>query len=215
MSTDRGITIADAVQRSDLAAFVERALRLDDAAVIRLRQRGDGLVAAWVNTGFDVLAVRVVAGHLGPTDLSCGADQLTRGLRDADASGHVEPGYAMDSAWRGVLPPDAGFTHLDDVPAAVLVDLARRGVELARDHGSAHGPPASLLDQDVLEVSAGATMVAVPMRCVFALTAMGFVPESPSAEEIVRVRVLPAWLRIDARFGSVFRRRGDPALVLR
>ena len=215
MSTDRGITIADAVQRSDLAAFAERALRLDDAAVIRLRRRGDGLLAAWVNTGFDVLAVRVVAGHLGPTDLSCGADQLTRGLRDADASGHVEPGYAMDSAWRGVLPPDAGFTHLDDVPAAVLVDLARRGVELARDHGSAHGPPASLLDQDVLEVSAGATMVAVPMRCVFALTAMGFVPESPSAEEIVRVRVLPAWLRIDARFGSVFRRRGDPALVLR
>jgi hypothetical protein len=50
---------------------------------------------------------------------------------------------------------------------------------------------------------------------VFALTAMGFVPEPPSAEEIVRVRVLPAWLRIDARFGSVFRRRGDPALVLR
>ena len=215
MSTDRGITIADAVQRSDLAAFVERALRLDDAAVIRLRRRGDGLVAAWVNTGFDVLAVRVVAGHLGPTDLSCGADQLTRGLRDADASGHVEPGYAMDSAWRGVLPPDAGFTHLDDVPAAVLVDLARRGAELARDHGSAHGPPASLMDQDVLQVKSGDTTVGVPMRCVFALTAMGFVPESPSTEEIVRVRVLPAWLRIDARFGSVFRRRGDPALVLR
>ena len=140
---------------------------------------------------------------------------MTRGLRDADASGHVEPGYAMDSAWRGVLPPDTGFSHLDDVPAAVLVDLARRGVELARDHGSAHGPPASLLDQDVLQVSGGDTVVAVPMRCVFVLTAMGFVPESPSAEEIVRVRVLPAWLRIDARFGSVFRRRGDPTLVLR
>ena len=215
MSTDRGITIPDAAQRTDLAAFVERALRIDDAAVIRLRRRSDGLVAAWVNTGFDVLAVRVFAGHLGLADLSCGADQLTRGLQAADASGHVDPGYPMDSAWRGVLPPDAGFTHLDDVPAAVLVDLARRGAELARDHGSAHGPPSSLLDQDVLEVSAGDTMVAVPMRCVFALTAMGFVPEAPSAEEIVRVRVLPAWLRIDARFGSVFRRRGDPALVLR
>ena len=45
------------------------------------------------------------------------------------------------------------------------------------------------------------------MRCVFALTAMGFVPDPPSADEIVRIRVLPAWLRIDARFGSVFRRR--------
>ena len=209
------LVIPEAVQRNDLAAFVERALRLDDAAVIRLRRRTDGLVAAWVGTGFDVLAVRVVAGHLGVADLSCGADQLVRSLRAADAAGHVDPGYPMDSAWRGVLPPDNGFTHLDDVPAAVLVDLARRGADLARDHGSAHGPPASLLDQDVLQVSSGDTAVTVPMRCVFALTAMGFVPESPSAEEIVRVRVLPAWLRIDARFGSVFRRRGDPALVLR
>ncbi len=154
------LVIPEAVQRNDLAAFAERALRLDDAAVIRLRRRTDGLVAAWVSTGFDVLAVRVVAGHLGVADLSCGADQLVRGLRGADASGHVDPGYPMDSAWRGVLPPDTGFTHLDDVPAAVLVDLARRGADLARDHGSAHGPPASLLDQDVLQVSSGDTAVA-------------------------------------------------------
>ncbi|MGF2951974.1 hypothetical protein ACOJVP_06425, partial [Mycobacterium sp. THU-M116] len=34
-------------------------------------------------------------------------------------------------------------------------------------------------------------------------------------EEVIRVRVMPNWLRIDARFGSVYRRRGDPALVLR
>ena len=42
-----------------------------------------------------------------------------------------------------------------------------------------------------------------------------FDPDTVSADEIVRVRALPAWLRIDARFGSVYRRRGDPALVLR
>jgi hypothetical protein len=56
------------------------------------------------------------------------------------------------------------------------------------------------------------------MRCVFALTAMGFLPKSATAvdaDEMVRVRTLRAWLRIDARFGSVYRRRGDPALVLR
>lgn len=209
------LTIADVVQRNDLAAFVERALRLDDAAVVRLRRRADGLLAAWVNTGFDVLAVRVVAGEAAAADVSCAADQLARGLRDADASGVVDAGYPMDSAWRGVLPPDTGFTHLDDVPAAVLVEVGRRGADLARDHGSAHGPPAALLDQEVLQVSAGDTTAGIPLRCVFALTAMGFVPEAPVADEIVRVRVLPAWLRIDARFGSVFRRRGDPALVLR
>jgi hypothetical protein len=209
------LTIADAVQRNDLAAFVERAQRLDEAAVVRLRRRADGHIAAWVGTGLDVLAVRVVAGELSPADVSCGADGLARGLRAADAEGHIDTGFPMDSAWRGVLPPETGFAHLDDVPAAVLIELARRGAELAKDQSSAHGPPASLLDQDVLQVSSGDVAAGVPMRCVFALTAMGFVPEPPSEDEIVRVRVLPAWLRIDARFGSVFQRRGDPALVLR
>jgi hypothetical protein len=132
----------------------------------------------------------------------------------------------MDSAWRGALPPDSGFVHLDDVPARAVLDLAQRGVTLAKEHGSAHGPPASLLDQEVVAVSSGDASVGIPMRCVFALTAMGFLPQSPSraddfspesvaADEVVRVRVHPSWLRVDARFGTVYRRRGDPALVLR
>jgi hypothetical protein len=214
MGSERTLVIPDAVVRGDLAAFVAHALRLDEAAVIRLRARADGLVTAWVATGLDVLAVRVVAGELNPGDVSCGADQLARGLREADASGAIDPGYPMDSAWRGGLPPDTGFSHLDDVPAAILTDLAERGAGLAKEHSSAHGPPASLLDQDVLQVSSGDAKVGVPMRCVFALTAMGFVPEPPGEDEIVRVRLSPAWLRIDARFGSVYRRRADSAMVL-
>ena len=94
-----------------------------------------------------------------------------------------------------------------------MLDLAQRGAELAKEHG-AQGPPVSLLDQEVVRVEGPPGSVGIPMRCVFALTAMGFVAPD-AADEIVRVRVLPAWLRIDARFGSVYRRRGDPALVLR
>ncbi|HME76668.1 MAG TPA: hypothetical protein VKI00_13745 [Mycobacterium sp.] len=207
-----------AAQRADLTAFVERAARLDPAAVVRLRARSGGLVAAWAATGFDVLATRVVAGTLRPDDLSVDADELARGLAAADSSGYVNPGFPMDSAWRGGLPPDSGFTHLDDVPARLMLDLAQRGAQLAKEHGSAQGPPVSLLDQEVIRVSSADVSVGVPMRCVFALTAMGFLPQSAEAvdaDEIVRVRTLPAWLRIDARFGSVYRRRGDPALVLR
>ena len=222
---ERGLWL-DAAHRADLAAFVDRVLRLDESAVIRFRERGDGQVVAWVATGFDVLASRVVGGVVRPADLSIGADALARALPQADDSGYVEPGFAMDSAWRGALPPDVGFIHLDDVPARAVLDLAQRGVALAKEHSSSHGPPASLLDQEVLAVSAHGEFVGVPMRCVFALTAMGFLPQSSSAvddftpesvaaDEVVRVRVLPAWLRIDARFGSVYRRRGDPALVLR
>lgn len=207
-----------AAQRRDLSTFVERAVRLDEAAVIRLRARPGGLLTAWVATGFDVLASRVVTGTIRPDDFSVAADELARGLAAVDSSGYVNPGFPMDSAWRGVLPPDSGFTHLDDVPARLMLDLAQRGAQLAKEHGSAHGPPVSLLDQEVVRVSTADASVGIPMRCVFALTAMGFLPQSPEAvdaDEIVRVRVLPTWLRIDARFGSVYRRRGDPAVVLR
>lgn len=217
-SPERGIWLAGAADREDLATFVERAVRLDDAAVVRLRERSNGVIVAWVATGFDVLASRVVAGRVRPSDLSAGADALTAGLQPMNSSGHIDPGFPMDSAWRGALPPDSGFTHIDDVPARVVLDLARRGVALAKEHSSSHGPPSSLLDQEVLAVSSTHGDVAIPMRCVFALTAMGFLPNDPEllpADEIVRVRALPGWLRIDARFGSVYRRRGDPALVLR
>jgi hypothetical protein len=226
---DRGLWLTDAAHREDLATFVERAQRLDDAAVIRLRARSAGQVVAWAATGFDVLVSRVVAGSVRPADICAGADELSRGLAAMDRSGHVEPGFPMDSAWRGALPPDAGFVHLDDVPARVVLDLAQRGVVLAKEHGS-HGPPVSLLDQEVVRVSGAGHSVGIPMRCVFALTAMGFLPQmstagqggdvnvdptTVAADEIVRVRVMPAWLRVDARFGSVFRRRGDPPLLLR
>jgi hypothetical protein len=218
---ERGVWLGPesvAAHRADLAAFAERAVRLDAATVIRLRTRSAGKFIAWAPTGLDVLASRVVAGVVRPDDLSVGADELARGLASVDSSGYVNPGFPMDSAWRGALPPDSGFTHLDDVPARLLLDLAQRGSQLAKEHGSAQGPPVSLLDQEVIRVSAGGDTVGVPMRCVFALTAMGFLPQDADAvdsEEIVRVRMLRTWLRIDARFGSVYRRRGDPAVVLR
>lgn len=219
MMSERGLWLDGPAQRDDLGTFVERALRLDDAAVIRFRERpAAGQVVAWVSTGFDVLASRVMAGRVRPDDLCVGADALAGTLRAMGPDGFIEPGFAMDSAWRGVLPPDAGFNHLDDVPAGTILDLAERGTALAKEHSSAHGPPASLLDQEVLAVSGGDAEVGIPMRCVFALTAMGFLPQTAdalSSDEIVRVRMHPAWLRVDARFGTVYRRIGDPALVLR
>jgi hypothetical protein len=218
---ERGVWLGPesvAAHRADLTAFAERAARLDAAAVVRLRTRSPREFTAWASTGLDVLASRVVAGIVRPDDLSVGADELVRGLSAVDSTGYVNPGFPMDSAWRGALPPDWGFAHLDDVPARLMLDLAQRGGQLAKEHSSAQGPPVSLLDQEVIQVSSAEGSVGVPMRCVFALTAMGFLPQSSEAvgaDEIVRVRVLPAWLRIDARFGSVYRRRGDPLLVLR
>lgn len=205
------LAIADPAQRRDLAVFVQHVLRLDEASVVRLRTRADGLIGAWAATGFDVLAVRVVAGRVEPADVTCAADALFRGLTGTD-TGDVDAGYAMDSAWRAALPPETGFVHIDDVPEAVLADLVRQGADLAREHAGPQGPPAALLDQDVLAVSGSGTEVAVPMRVLLALAATRFM--SDAEDGVVRVRALPGWLRLDARYGSVFRRRGDPVLLL-
>lgn len=222
---ERGLWLP-AAERADLRTFAAHARRLDEAAVLRLQVRSEDTFVVWAATGFDVLACRVVGGRLRPDDLSVGADALVEALSATDRTGFVDPGYPMDSAWRSGLPPRTGFVHLDDIPARVVLDLAQRGAALAREQGGAKGPPVSLLDQEVLSVSAGERSVAIPMRCVFALTAMGFVPNGTDAaggsppgsvpdDEVVRVRAAPAWLRIDARYGSLYRRRGAGAVMLR
>ena len=71
----------------------------------------------------------------------------------------------------------------------------------------------SLLDQEVIEVSGGGERVGVAMRMVFTLVAMGFVPDGRA--EVVRVRAERNWIRLDARFGSVSKRRArGPALLV-
>ena len=175
--TERGVWLGPesvAAHRADLAAFVERAARLDAATVIRLRTRSAGKFIAWASTGLDVLASRVVAGVVRPTTCQLVQTNWRGDWPIVDSSGYVNPGFPMDSAWRGALPPDSGFTHLDDVPARLLLDLAQRGSQLAKEHGSAQGPPVSLLDQEVIRVSAAGDSVGVPMRCVFALDRNGF-----------------------------------------
>lgn len=221
MSLDERFISVSGVDRNDTIAFLAHAIRLDDAAVVRVTARPDGLIALWTRTGFDVLATRSVVGTMAPADLVCDATML-HAVLGSPASGPADPGFAMDSAWRGALPPGTGFTHVDDVPARSVVELSRDGARLARSEGSAHGPATGLLDQDVLTVSADDDSVRanITMRSVFALTGMGFirdaegraVTETSDAEKIdpaepVRIRLSASWIRIDARYGSVYQRR--------
>jgi hypothetical protein len=107
--------------------------------------------------------------------------------------------------WRGALPPAEGWKQVDNLPVTVMAELADQGVAVARENSGPHGtPPASLLDQTVLTVSGSGLDVKIPLRCLFALSGMGFLG---SDDGTVRVTATDAWLRIDARFGAVVRRR--------
>jgi len=194
------LSIPDADERGDLGAFVARVVRLDPAAAARLRA-GAGTVTAWASTPFDVLATRTVHGHLDPSDVTVSANALLTALA-VEKAATVDPG--VGGLWPGDLPPDTGWSLVDVVPAAEIDALTERGLAVARENAGPLGPPASLLDQNVLTVSAASgPTVKVPLRCLFALSGMGFV--DPDGE--VRVSATGAWLRLDAHYGAVVRRR--------
>lgn len=185
--------------------FLAAAQRVSADGVVRLHAGADG-VDTYVRTDFGPIAARRVAGTLRPEDVVADVATVFERLRANPADGVVDTGFAMPSAWRGALPPRSGFTHLDDVPEGTVAQLVRTGLEVSDPD---RGPARSLLDSEVLRVSgpraqsdASDAGVPVDLRALFALHAMGFLTES--GNEVVRVRVHPRWVRIDARNGSVY-----------
>lgn len=200
------LVIPDAGDRETLGAFVARAVRLDQNTLVRLRQRGDGVVEAWSTTPFEVLATRAVAGDITPSDVTVSGNELLAALTVAGGE-RMDPGPARDLMWHSELPASSRWQLVDELPATVISELADRGVTLARDNVGPHGnPPASLMDQTVLTVTGGEQEIKVQMRCLFALSGMGFV-DSTIDGDVVRVTATDSWMRIDARYGAVLKRR--------
>ena len=198
------LLIPDVDDRGDLGTFVGRAVRLDPTALVRLRAGGGGRVTAWITTPFDVLATRSVPGSLDPDDVTAPATALLTAL-SVERAAAVDPG--VGGLWQGLLPPDEGWAAVDEVPGPELEALTERGLALARENAGPLGPPASLLDQTVLTVTGpSGPPVRVPLRCLFALSGMGFVGATDPVEA-VRVSATSSWLRLDARYGAVVRRR--------
>jgi hypothetical protein len=192
-------------ERENLAAFVARAVRLDAQALVRLRSRGDGVVEAWTATPFDVLATRAIHATVTPADVTVSGNELLAGLTVARAD-VVDAGPPRDLLWRTELPAVGGWSHVEDVPASVLAELTDRGLTVARENVGPQGtPPASLLEQPVLTVSNGDVDLKVQLRCLFALSGMGFT--GADTDDVVRVSATDSWLRMDARYGAVLRRR--------
>ena len=97
---------------ADAGAFLARLLRMDAAAVVRLRPAPDGTVALWAPLPFGVLVTRRVGASLAD-DATVGA----RDLLDTLAAGSGPLPRRQDGQWRWPVPPEPGRT-VERLPAA-------------------------------------------------------------------------------------------------
>ena len=191
-----------------LTTLVGRAVGLDPQASARIQEVGDGALDVFVTTPFDAIASRRITGTTSHNTATVSARDLLAALQ----SGSVEVGPARDAVWPGALPPATGFVAREQVPVGVARRLADEGRNLARQFSGPAGPPKSLLDGIVLTADADSTdPVEIPMRMIFACTALGLIPGFEAPAEIprhLRVSSCGRWTRLDAPFGSVYRNAG-------
>lgn len=208
-----------------LMAVALRVQHLNSAALARVADLGDGSCDVFFTTPFGVTVARRVRGVVSRDGVVIPIAELIEGLKAGESTAGVDACelsfFSHDGAWPGALPPLSAFQLLDEIPAADALRLADEGRALARQFSGPLGPPASLLDQEVIHVSSadGTRDCAIPMRSIFACTALSFIPPlgadlPASIPRTLRVSVAGRWVRIDAPFGSVYRNEGLPLLSL-
>ncbi|GII24564.1 hypothetical protein [Planosporangium mesophilum] len=189
----------------DAGAYLARLVRLDAAALVRLRPAGAGALALWARLPFEVLVTRQVAADLAG-DVTVRAADLLRAF-DADSA---ELPVRYDSQWLWPLPPGAGrvverlpVAEVHRIGAAAATTLREAAAEGVR--GRAVGERAlreALLDHVPVVVTADdGSRVEVPQRLVQAVVRMGFLGPDPAVGD-VRVRTAGGWVGLAGEYGT-------------
>lgn len=193
---------------ADAAPFLGRLVRLDRAAVVRLRSAGDR-VTLWAALPWGVLVGRTVAGAPAasvPEDVTVGAAALLETL----GSGDPLPAR-RDADWRMALPPSTGVA-VERVAAADLQRIAVAAAGTLREAstqgvgGRAVGQRAlrdALLDHVAIVATppAGGS-IEVPQRLVQAVVKMGFLGNTDAdADALVDIRTAGRWVGLSAPYG--------------
>jgi hypothetical protein len=200
--------LVDAADWVELAPLMRRAVGLDAGVLVRLQSEA-GVLTAWVQLPFDVLAARSVRTDADPgvIDVAVGGADVLAWLDGAS----TEPPARLDIGWRTALPPRQGWRRLDRIPDEAIRALVRAGArEIKALGGTAPRTEQALLDAVVLTVSGEGLTAPITLRTVAALTRMGFLPRDSQAS----VDAVGRWIRVAAAYGSVYAERPGAGLTV-
>lgn len=193
-----------------LRVMLRHALALDSQALIRFRLLESGMADALIATPFQTLIGRR-AGIDISADGAVLSAQDVKAIIESNAQGSA---YPQDALWPGALPPATGFELVEELPVAVVADLADKGRDVARQFAGPMGPPKSLLDQSVIRIN---DSIDIPMRMIFSATSYGFIPSDAvdiSVPRILKLNQCAHWLRLDSAFGSVYYNTKPSLLII-
>ncbi|MFF9554704.1 hypothetical protein ACF1DY_02570 [Streptomyces albus] len=205
------LVFADPGEAAGLAAFLERLLRWEKNAAVRIRA-GGGVAGVFAKPArFEVLAVRT-GRLLEPVelDVTVAAGELLERVEEERESVGV-PSAVTGPSWAGVLPPRGGWQEFARVPVDAVGSVAAAAVGEFRQRAEKLPPEQrgrqtlDALAEEIWSRPLGRT--GLPLRAAHAAHALGFLRGS---EPVVLLEA-GAWLRLRTVYGSVaVRRRAAP-----
>ncbi|MCZ7414263.1 hypothetical protein [Streptomyces sp. WMMC897] len=203
--------LADAAEAAGVAAFLQRLVRWEKTAAVRL-QAGGGALALFARPArFDVLAVRTA--RLDDPELrldtTVAAGELLERL-DERAGTLPVPAPVTGPPWAGVLPPRGGWQRLGGLPPDAVRSVAAAAVAEFRRRAEALAPAERTREQldaladEIWSRPLGRT--GLPLRAAHAAYALGFLGGS----EPLGLSSAGPWLRLATPLGSVVVRSVRP-----
>ncbi|MDK1474449.1 hypothetical protein QNO07_13635 [Streptomyces sp. 549] len=202
MSAQR-LVFADPGGAAGLAAFLERLLRWEKNAAVRIQAGGQVAGVFARPARFEVLAIRT-ARLRTPVELdtTVSAGELLEAV-DERRGTLTAPAAVTGPPWAGVLPPRSGWSRVGELPADAVRTVATAAVAEFRERTEqldAEDRTRDRLDALAEEIwSRPLGRTGLPLRAVHAAHALGFL----TGDEPAGLFATGTWLRLHTPYGSV------------
>ncbi len=204
------IHLSDQSDVSDLISFLERAKKLDQEGLVKLRAFSD-VLAVYVSPiysgslladGPTVLGLRTIK-LAAPHEIDANFEIAAILERLAAVGQDLElalPPVQQRAAWTGVTPPRVGWEPAGEIPQAQITQWAKDGIaEVASALPESIG--SSIAAKVRLQIWGKSVGLAhnFPAAVAFALAGLGFMTQG----EMVQVYRTKGWVRLSTRHGHV------------